>query len=70
MPGKAHTPEQIINRLREAEVELAQGATIGGACRKLAITECPGPGRSAVYPAWRRASCRVLCQAAKAIPPT
>ena len=39
MAGKAHTAEQIIGKLREAEVELAQEATIGGVCRKLAITE-------------------------------
>ncbi len=32
MVGKTYTPEQIINKLREAEVLLSQGATI----RKLA----------------------------------
>ncbi len=29
MKGKRHTPEQIINRLREAEAELNAGRTIG-----------------------------------------
>lgn len=28
MNGKRHTPEQIIHRLRQAEVELGQGATV------------------------------------------
>jgi len=32
-------PEQIINRLREAEVLISQGATIGEASRKIGITE-------------------------------
>jgi hypothetical protein len=28
MPGKAHTPEQIIHKLRQAEVELSKGAPV------------------------------------------
>lgn len=39
MPSKRHTPEQIIGKLREAEVELAKGATIGQVAKKLEITE-------------------------------
>jgi len=39
MPGKRHTPEQIIRTLREAEVELAKGHTAGEVVRKLGITE-------------------------------
>jgi len=39
MPRKRYTAEQIIQMLREAEVELAQGATVGVVCRKLGITE-------------------------------
>ena len=39
MSKRAHTPEQIIQKLREAEVELAQGATVGDACRKIGVTE-------------------------------
>ena len=39
MSKRAHTPEQIIQKLREAEVELAQGATVGAACRKIGVTE-------------------------------
>src|SRR5262245_594154 len=34
-----HTPEQIITKLRAAEVELAAGLTIGQVCKKLAISE-------------------------------
>jgi len=36
---KRHTAEQIITKLREAEVELAKGASVGQVCRKLEITE-------------------------------
>ena len=39
MPKKRHTPEQIIRKLREAEVELAKGQTTGDVVRKLGITE-------------------------------
>ncbi len=39
MVGKAYTPEQIINKLSEAEVLLSQGATIGEASRKIGVTE-------------------------------
>jgi len=38
MPGKAHTPEQIIHKLRQAEVELSQGATVPQACKKIRVT--------------------------------
>ncbi len=39
MPRKRHTPEQIIRKLREAEVELAKGLTTVDVVRKLGITE-------------------------------
>ena len=38
MPRKQYAPEQIIDTLRQAEVELAQGTTVGVVCRKLGIT--------------------------------
>ena len=38
MPGKAHTPEQIIHKLRQAEVELSQGATVPQAAKKIGVT--------------------------------
>jgi putative transposase len=36
---KRQTAEQIIQKLREAEVALARGATVGQACKKLGVTE-------------------------------
>jgi len=39
MVRKAFKPEQIINKLREAEVLLSQGSTVGEASRKLGVTE-------------------------------
>jgi transposase-like protein len=34
-----HTPEQIITKLRAAEVDLAAGLTVGQDCQRLAISE-------------------------------
>jgi transposase-like protein len=34
-----HTPEQIIGKLREAEVKSAKGTAIAQVCKDLAITE-------------------------------
>ncbi len=39
MPRKRRTPEQIIRKLREAEVELSKGQTTVDVVRKLGITE-------------------------------
>ena len=39
MPGKRLTPEQIIGVLRQAEVELAQGRTVGEVCRGLGVSQ-------------------------------
>ncbi len=39
MSRKRHTAEQIIGKLREAEVALASGRTVLEACRTLGITE-------------------------------
>ena len=47
MATKRHSAEQIARKLREAEVELAKGATVKDACRNLAITEH-------TYYRWRR----------------
>ena len=47
MPKKRFSPEQIMAKLREAEVELAKGQKIGPICRKLAISE-------QTYYRWRR----------------
>jgi putative transposase len=39
MKGKKHRPEQIIGKLREADVMLAVGKTIGQVCQGLEISE-------------------------------
>ena len=39
MKRKRYSPEKIIGMLREAEVALAQGMTIGAICRQLSISE-------------------------------
>ncbi len=39
MPRKRFTTEQIIHKLREAEVELAKGRTIAEVCKQLGITD-------------------------------
>ena len=39
MVRKAFKPEQIINKLREAEILLSQGSTVAEASRKLNVTE-------------------------------
>ena len=47
MGRRTYTPEQIINRLREVEVFISQGATAVEASRKAGITE-------QTYYRWRR----------------
>ena len=47
MPRKRFTAEQIIHQLREAEVLLAQGQTVGEICRHIGISEKS-------YYRWRR----------------
>ena len=39
MQRKRHSPEQIIRKLREAEVELGGGAAVADVCKKLGISE-------------------------------
>ena len=39
MPGRKHNAEQIIRKLREAEVELAKGHSIKVVCKKLGVTD-------------------------------
>ncbi len=39
MVKKGYTAEQIINKLREAEIQINQGISIGEASRKLGVTE-------------------------------
>jgi len=47
MPKKGFKPEQIISKLREAEVLLSQGVTLGDVCRKIGVTDV-------TYYRWRK----------------
>ena len=47
MGRKRHTAEEIVNKLREADVLLAKGQTVGQACRQIGVTE-------QTYFRWRR----------------
>jgi putative transposase len=39
MVKKSHSPEQVITKLREAEILLNQGGSVREACRKIGVTE-------------------------------
>lgn len=39
MSRNRHTSEQIISKLREAEVELAHGSPVSQACKKIGVTD-------------------------------
>ncbi len=39
MAKKRHTPERVINRLREAEAAIAEGSTVAEAARRVGVTE-------------------------------
>ena len=47
MARRSYTPERVINKLREVEILLSQGTTIGEAARKIGVTE-------QTYYRWRR----------------
>ena len=47
MARRSYRPEQIIKKLREAEVLLSQGEKVGEAARKIEVTE-------QTYYRWRR----------------
>ena len=47
MVRKAYTPEQVINRLREAEIMLSQGATLAVLWKKIGVSDC-------TYYRWRK----------------
>jgi transposase len=49
MGGKAHTPEQIIHKLRQAEVELSQGAKVPQVAKRIGVTEQTFDRRRAEY---------------------
>lgn len=37
--ARKHKPEEIIGKLREAEIVLAPGGTVADACRRIGVTE-------------------------------
>jgi transposase-like protein len=47
MGRRSYRPEEIINKLREAEVLLSQGSTVGEASKRIEVTE-------QTYYRWRR----------------
>jgi len=47
MPRKRFSAEQIVNKLREAEVLIAQGRSIAQACKQIGVTD-------QTYYRWRR----------------
>ena len=47
MAKKTYTPERIINKLREAEVLLSQGATLAVIWKKIGVSDC-------TYYRWRK----------------
>jgi transposase-like protein len=44
---KSYTPEQIINKLREAEVLLSQGITLAVVWKRIGVSDC-------TYYRWRK----------------
>lgn len=54
MPFKKHKPEEIIGKMREAEIVLAQGASVGEMCRRLSVSE-------QTYYRWRKEYGGWLC---------
>ena len=50
MPGRRHQAEDVINKLRQADVELGRGKSVPSVCKLIGVTE-------AAYYRWRRAYC-------------
>ena len=47
MPGKGHSPEQVLNKLRQVEVAVAGGKSVGQAVRGIGVTDhLPVPGHN------------------------
>ena len=47
MPRKGHSPEQVLNKLRQVEVAVAGGQSVGRAVREIGVTDH-------TYYRWRR----------------
>lgn len=52
--ARKHKPEEIIGKLREAEIVLAQGGTVADACRRIGVTEQSYYRWRKEYGGWRR----------------
>ena len=39
MPRRGHSPEQILNKLRQVEVSVANGMTVALSVREIGVTE-------------------------------
>ena len=39
MPGKGHSPERVLRKLRQVEVAVAGGKSVGQAVRGIGVTE-------------------------------
>ncbi len=39
MPRKGHNPEQILNKLRQVEVAVAGGKSVGAGVREIGVTD-------------------------------
>jgi len=47
MKRRLHTPEQIVNKLRDADAQIAAGSTVEQVCKQLGISD-------ATYYNWRK----------------
>ena len=47
MPRKGHSPEQVLNKLRQVDVAVAGGKSVGRAVREIGVTDH-------TYYRWRR----------------
>jgi transposase-like protein len=47
MPRKGHSPQQVLNKLRQVEVAVAGGKSVGRAVREIGVTDH-------TYYRWRR----------------
>ena len=47
MPGKGHSPEQVLNKLRQVDVAVSGGKSVGQAVRGIGVTDH-------TYYRWRR----------------
>ncbi|MQF70463.1 transposase [SAR202 cluster bacterium AD-812-D07_MRT_10900m] len=39
MPGEGHSPEQVLNKLRQVEIAVAGGKSVGVGVREIGVTD-------------------------------